>query len=200
MWTNYISFWDDLLDPMLVTIDGDNKYIIANPIQQYANGQVSGNTLSNGSTIRAKQDIYAASKRWLQRRVNSTYSQPMRTIGGDRVDNGLYAGDMYFVTNGWRIVVNQQINITGTIYNDTAATSPYIVNAGGGVIATVSSLAYAYSSIGVTVPTASEVASTVWNINPASYGASTAAGVINATNQTIANVNTNTQNILALSA
>ena len=200
MWTNLISFWDDLLDPMLVTFDGDNKYIIVNPIQQYANGQISGNTLSNGQTVRAKQDIYSASKRWLQRRRNLTYAQPMRNIGGDSVGGGLYAGDMYFVTNSWRIVVNQQINITGIIYNDTTAVSPYIVNPGGGVVATVSSLAYAFNSTGVTVPSAGENAAAVWSVNPATYGATTTGGIINSTAQTVANINTTTQNILALTA
>ena len=195
MWTNLHSFWDDLVDPLLVTFDGDTETIIVNPIRLYANGQA----VSTSVTVRAKQDIYSASKRWLQRRRNYTYAQPMRSIGGDSVGNGQYAGDIYFATNGWRIVVNQQVNITGIIYSDDYA-SPYTVNAGGGVIATVSALAFAYNTSGVTVPTAAENAAAVLSANPAGYGASTVGGAINATNQTVANIDITTQNTLALSA
>jgi hypothetical protein len=192
---NYISFWDDLLDPLLVTIDGDNKNIIVNPIKLYANGQSYGTSV----TLRAKQDIYSATKRWLQRRRNYTYAQPMRTIGGDSVGSGQYAGDMYFMTNTWKITVNQQTNITGIVYTDDYST-PYVVNSGGGVIATVSTLAYAYNTSGVTVPSAADNAAAVWNTNPAGYGATTAAGIINSTAQTVANINITTQNIFAVSA
>jgi len=195
VWATYISFWDDLSDPLLVTFDGDNKNIIVNPIQLYANGQGYGTSV----TVRAKQDIYSASKRWLQRRRNYSYAQPMRSIGGDSVGNGLYAGDIYFTTNGWKITVNQQVNITGTIFTDDYVT-PYIVNPGGGVIATVSTLAYAYNTSGVTVPSAADNAAAVWNTNPAGYGATTAAGLINTTAQTVANINVTTQNIFAVSA
>jgi len=195
VWTNYISFWDDLLDPLLVTFDGDNENIIVNPIRLYANGQAVGTSV----TIRAKQDIYSAGKRWLQRRRNYTYAQPVRSIGGDNVGGGQYAGDIYFITNGWHIVVNQQVNLTGIVYSDDYST-PYTVNSGGGVIATVSALAFAYNTSGVTVPTAAENAAAVLNANPAAYGASTVGGAINTTNQTVANINVTTQNTLALSA
>jgi hypothetical protein len=195
VWTNLYSFWDDLLDPLLVTFDGDNKNIIVNPIRLYANGQAVGTSV----TIRAKQDIYSAGKRWSQRRRNLTYAQSMRSIGGDSVGSGQYAGDIYFATNSWRIVVNQQVNLTGIVYSDDY-TTPYTVNAGGGVIATVSALAFAYNTTGVTVPTAAENAAAVLNANPASYGASTVGGAINTTNQTVANINTTTQNIQALTA
>ena len=195
MWTNLHSFWDYLVDPLLVTFDGDNKNIIVNPIRLYANGQAVGTSV----TVRAKQDLYSAGKRWLQRRRNYTYAQPMRSIGGDSVGSGQYAGDIYFAYNGWRIVVNQQVNITGVIYSDDY-TTPYTVNPGGGVIATVSALAFAYNTSGVTVPTAAENAAAVLNANPAAYGASTVGGAINTTNQTVANINVTTQNTLALSA
>jgi hypothetical protein len=195
VWTNLISFWDDLVDPLLVTFDGDNKNIIVNPIKLYANGQGYGTSV----TVRAKQDIYSASKRWLQRRRNYTYAQPIRSIGGDSVGSGQYAGDIYFTYNTWHIVVNQQVNITGIVYSDDYAT-PYTVNPGGGVIATVSALAFAYNTSGVTVPTAAENAAAVLNANPASYTAGTIGGAINTTNQTVANINVTTQNTLALSA
>jgi hypothetical protein len=190
-WSNLISFWDDLLDPLLVTFDGDNKYIIVNPIVQYANGTPVGSSV----TVRAKQDIYSASKRWLQRRQNLDYLPPMRTIGGDSVGSGQYAGDIYFVTNGYQIYVTNQVNITGIVYNDNVGTSPYAVQAGGGVIATVSSLAYAYTTSGVTVPTADQTAAAVWAVNPNAY-----AGNTNTLAGTLSQINSTTTNILAVTS
>lgn len=189
MWTNCISFWDDLVDPMKVTFDGDNKLIKVNP--QYSNN------------IRVKQDIYSASKRWLQRRRNFTYAQPMRGIGGDQLTGGLYAGDIYFLTNGWQIQIDHAVQITGTVYQDSAYNylSVYVVLSGGGVIATVSSQAYAYSSSGVTVPSASQVASAVWNsVTSELTGVGTIGAQIVATDNLVTNVKVNTDNILALSA
>ena len=141
------SFWDDMFDPLKVTFDGVNKLIYLNI--QYA-------------VFNVKIDIYSASKRWLQRRENFEYPAPLRAIGGDPLAGGLYAGDIYFLTNDWRIVVNHQVTISGTIYNDNVLVNPYIINSGGGVIATVSNLAYAYNTTGQVVPTADEVANTVW--------------------------------------
>ena len=43
--------------------------------------------------------------------------------------------------NGWQIVVNKLVKITGTLYHDDSI-SPFIVNPGGGVISTVSNLVY----------------------------------------------------------
>lgn len=185
MWTNHIQFWDDYVDPMKVTFDGERKLVIVNP--QYSTG------------VRIKQDLYSASKRWLARRQNSAYAAPMRTIGGDSLGGGQYAGDIYFLTNGWRVLIDHQVRITGILYQDTPGLEPYQVIAGG-VISTVSAQAFAYSTTGVTVPSAQQVATEVW---------STATGILNTsgtigativnTGQTVANVKVNTDNILALS-
>ena len=159
----YDSFWDDLLDPLKVTFDGDNKLIIVNT--QY-------------SSLTVKSDIYSASKRWLQRRNNSAYARPMRAIGGDPVISGLYAGDIYFLTNDWQIVVNNQVAVTGIIYSDNVNLNTFIINSGGGVQSQASNLAYSYNTTGVTVPTASQVASAVWNDVTSNYGSTTIAGKI----------------------
>jgi hypothetical protein len=184
--TNYIQFWDDLLDPMAVTFDGDNKQIILNP--QYP-------------VVRVKQDIYSASKRWLQRRQNSSYLPPLRGIGGDSVGGGVYAGDLYFLTNSWSILVRHQVVVTGVLYNDNVSVSTYTVQSGGGVQATVSSLAYAYNTTGAIVPSAAEVATQVWNTASAlQTDQNTLGGKLATTAATVSNINVATQNILALSA
>lgn len=187
MWAStYISFWDDLLDPMAVTFDGSKKQVILNT--QYP-------------IVRVKQDIYSASKRWLQRRQNASYLPPVRSIGGDSLGGGLYAGDLYFLTNGWQIVVKHQVVVTGVLYNDNVSVSTFNVQAGGGVQATVSSLAYAYNTTGVTVPSAADNAAAVWNAAAAlQTDQSTLGGKLATTAATVSNINITTQNIQALSA
>jgi hypothetical protein len=50
------------------------------------------------------------------------------------------------------------------------------------------------------VPSAGENAAAVWSVNPSTYGAATTGGIINTTGQTVANINTTTQNIFAVTA
>jgi hypothetical protein len=177
------SFWDDMLDPLKVTFDGDNKRIFLN--REY-------------TVFNVKIDLYSAAKRWLQRRQNIGYPAPLRAIGGDPLVGGLYAGDIYFLINGWRIVVGHQVTVVGTLYNDDVNTNPYIINAGGGVIATVSNLAYSYNTVGAVVPTAQEVANTVWGqaantlTNPNTVG-----GKVITTSTKVDTIKVTTDNILA---
>lgn len=179
-----MQFWDDFVDPLKVTFNGETRVITVSP--QF-------------SEIKVKQDLYSASKRWLQRRQNASYLPCFETSGGESVGNGLYTGDIYFLVNGWRVKVSTQVSIVGTIYNKSnSSVSPYIVESGGGVIATVSSLAYAYNTTGVTVPSAAETAQAVWNANPAGMPASTAGGKLYQIDQNSTNIKTTTDNIFAV--
>lgn len=124
------------------TFDGDNKLIYINP----------------GETeVYVKEDIYSGWKEWIQVRDNSKYIDAFRTTGGDPVGGGLYAGDIYFTVNGWKIVIQEQVNVTGIIYDDTPGQSPFIVAPGGGVRNIVSNLAYAYSTTGASAPTVQQI-------------------------------------------
>ena len=183
--STYIQFWDDLEDPLKVTFDGEDRKIYLNP--QYA-------------TIRVKQDMYSASKRWIQRRQNLAYLPPLRSIGGDPVGGGQYAGDLYFLTNDWQVVVSHQVSVTGVLYNDNVSISTYSVQSGGGVTASVSSLAYAYNTSGAAVPTAAEVATQVWATNPTGLPNNTVGGMVRNIDQDTTNIKISTDNILALSA
>jgi len=182
--TNAISFWDDFLDPLKVTFDGANKLIRVNP--QY-------------NTLALKKDVYSASKRWMQRRTNYAYLPPLKSIGGDPITASTYAGDIYFLIYGWQIYIDHQVTLTGSLFNSNLSQSPYVVTSGGGIIATVSSQAFAYNTTGVTVPSATDVASAVWNSNPSQYAAGTTAGTINSINSTVTNVAVTTNNIFAVS-
>lgn len=178
MWTVPFSFWDDYLDPLKVTFDGQNRLIYLNT--EYADFDV-------------KIDLYSASKRWLKRRINAKYFPPFRTIGGDPVGGGQYAGDIYFLINNWKIVVRHSCNLTGILYNDTVGVSPFIIEAGGGVVAKVSNLAYAYTPTGLVIPTVQEVATEVWNAQLSQYGNVGTAG------KTVSTIKETTDTTLAVS-
>jgi len=125
------STWqEDWLLYHKATFDGENKLIIIN---------------EDSSTLSVKDDIYSAWKEWVRLRDNSKFLPAVRTIGGDPVGGGKFAGDIYFLLNDWKIIVNHAVAIDGTLYNDTGE-SPYTILPGGGVTATVSNLAYAVAT------------------------------------------------------
>lgn len=130
-----------------VTFDGENSLIyIAESI----------------SSLRVKEDLYSNWKEWVRLYDNAKFLPAFRVIGGDAVAPGLYAGDIYFLTNGWKIVVDHAVDIQGILYNDTTGVSPYIIEPGGGVFATVSHLAYGVDATGTfTPPTPAEI----WSYN-----------------------------------
>ena len=105
-------------------------------------------TVNAGETVvSVKDDIYSSWKRWVMIYDYSKYLPAMRTIGGDPVGGGQYAGDIYFLINGWKIIVAEGITVNGIIYSDDYPT-PFTVLPGGGVINKVSNLALAYSTTG----------------------------------------------------
>jgi len=179
------SMWDDMSDPLKVVFDGDNRLIYVAP--QY-------------SSISVKVDVYAAMKRWLQRRQNTQYYPPVRTIGGDSVGtSGQYAGDIYFLFNNWYMIIDHQVSVNGILYSDNYST-PYSITAGGGVIANVSNLAYSYNTIGSVVPTAAQIATQVWTTPTSGQtDVSTMGGQVTATKTQADNIKTDTANILAVS-
>lgn len=124
------------------TFDGINKLIYVNP----------------GETdVSVKDDIYSGWKEWIQVRDHAKYIDAMRTTGGDPVGGGLFAGDIYFMVNNWKVVIQEQVVVNGIIYDNTPGVSPFIVQPGGGVRNVVSNLAYAYNITGVTPPSVQEI-------------------------------------------
>jgi hypothetical protein len=129
LWAAYSDQW--VLNHS-VTFDGDNRRIYVAP---------------SASTLQIKH-LYSMWKQWVQTYDNSKYLPALRTIGGDPVGSGKYAGDIYFLVNNWQIIISHAVAVEGTLYND-AGGSPYIIEEGGGVIASVSNLAYALESAAV---------------------------------------------------
>lgn len=92
-----------------------------------------------------RADIYAAWVRWLENDMNNRFLPAMRYIGLDLTGPGEYSGAMFFLLNGWQIVVDHQIQqIEGIVYHDDGI-PVFDIRDGGGVSNKVASLAYAYS-------------------------------------------------------
>ena len=105
------------------TFVGETRQIIINP---------------GFTDISVKTDIYSGWKEWVALRDNTKFPPAIRSIGGDKISETESAGDLYFLQNGWRIVVNHSVKLKGVLYHDDGI-DPYIVN-GGGVQATASSI------------------------------------------------------------
>ena len=97
-------FWDNWQLYHKCIFDGDKRLIY----------------VSYGTTdIDIRVDVYSDWKEWVAQEDNTGYTQAIRTIGGDPLGDGKYTGDIYFLTNGWRLVVDlTQVRITGTLYSD----------------------------------------------------------------------------------
>lgn len=150
MWTNNVSMWDDFLDPLKVTFDGARKEIVVNPGEP---------------TVSVKADIYSAWKRWVARRYNSKYISAMRTIGGDPISDTLKAGDLYFLSNGWKVIINTVVAVEGALFTDDQS-NPYVIRAGG-VTSTVSNLVQTATTTNTVPvysepPSVSQIADQVW--------------------------------------
>lgn len=87
-----------------VSFDGPNKLI-------YVNDGVT--------SLDVQVELYSDMKEWMQLRDWNKYEVPMRTIGGDPTTGGGFAGDLYFMTNGWRVVYDPRVvRITGVLFSD----------------------------------------------------------------------------------
>jgi len=65
------------------------------------------------------KDLYSSWKNWVVTGDNLKYSQALRTIGGDPTVEGQTAPSYYFLTNGWRIVIdNINVVFSFNIYSD----------------------------------------------------------------------------------
>lgn len=98
--------------------DGINKLIFINP---------------EISEISVKEDIYSNWKEWIRIRDHAKYDQAIRTTGGDPINQELTTGDVYFLINGWRLVVSHSVTIDGVIYSDDYDT-PFLRQPGTNIV------------------------------------------------------------------
>jgi len=96
-----------------VTFDGPNKLINLNPGE---------------NTLDVQIDLYSEWKRWVVLEFNLKFEQAFRTFGGDQTIAGQFAPRYFFLTNGWRIVVDNGVDLlVGTNLYTDELDSPFIV-------------------------------------------------------------------------
>ena len=135
-----------------VTFDGIAKLIYVN----------AGTT-----DLDIKIDLYSDWKEWVVTRDNTKYLPAMRTIGGDATISGQFAGDMYFLFNGWRVVVDlTKVKITGILFSDDYDT-PWLDSSTLNPVfpAQVSSLVNTVAPTleGLNIPSSVDTAQAVWD-------------------------------------
>ena len=121
----------------------------------------------NVTSLDIKSEVYSALKDWFKLYLNSKYDFPIRSIGGDATVTGQFAGDMYFLINGYRMVYDPtKVAVSGILFSDDYDT-PWLYSETLNPVypASVSNLALAIqpSLDGLSIPTAQENADAVWD-------------------------------------
>jgi hypothetical protein len=114
----WLYFQEDWTFNQKVTFDGVNRLIIVG---------------ANVDEIDVKIDIYSDWKEWLTIRDNSKFLPALRVTGGDPVGGGEFTGDVYFLINNWRILVDHSCSINGVIYSDNFP-SPFVPVSGTQIV------------------------------------------------------------------
>lgn len=109
------------------------------------------------SSISVKDDIYSSWKEWLRLYDNSKYLPAFRTVGGDPIGGGKYAGDIYFLVNNWKLIIDHSVSIEGVIFSDDFP-SPFEQTSGTQIVTNVvSSLVTAIDVGGGSATTAIQI-------------------------------------------
>ncbi len=124
-----------------VTFDPALKLITVNP---------------NETAIDVQVDLYSASKEWLKVNNNLRYRPPMRAVGGDLIPGGSPLGRTFFLTNGWRILIDHGVEFDGNLYSDNFP-SPFVNAPGVQIVRSKFS-----NLVDVAEPDISNIGSAVW--------------------------------------
>jgi hypothetical protein len=124
-----------------VTFDGVTKTMFIN---------------SGVTEINVEIDLYSDWKEWVSLRDHTKFDFAMRNVGGDPLPGGQFLGGTFFLSNGWRILLDHGVNFTGNLYTDEGD-SPFMVS--NGVQLSTSTVSNLIDRIGV--PTGTEIASDV---------------------------------------
>lgn len=144
MWYAFGTIWE--MDEK-VAFDGATKRIYVN---------------SGVTSIDIKADVYSGWKRWAQLYDHGKFPPAFRAIGGDSVGSGQYAGDLYFLINGWKLFIDvKNTRVSGVLYSDDFDTGYYDIDTESPIYpVSVSSIVNAISTGG-----AGASASEIWNYN-----------------------------------
>ena len=89
------------------------------------NGTAKTMTINSGSTLNVIE-LYSDWKSWTLLSDNAKYEQAFRTFGGDPTATGQFAPAYFFLTNGWRVVINNlSLLVSGNLYTDEGV-SPFV--------------------------------------------------------------------------
>lgn len=116
-------------------------------------------------SFNVKVDLYSdAKEHWITDSTAFKFDFPIRTIGGDSVGGGQFAGDLYFLRDGWKIrpdEANHTLTITGNLFLDAGEAGNLIVPTVGDftvlVQAVRSNLVLGIETGGGTAPTEAEI-------------------------------------------
>lgn len=110
------------------------------------NGATRRITVLPGVTaLDVKTDVYSEWKRWSQIENNLAFPPAIRVIGGDSIGGGQFAGDLYFLMNGWVLETDQIIKVNGALFHDDGV-DPVLILPGGGYTASVSAIVQTVST------------------------------------------------------
>lgn len=153
------GYWDDWELQAKVTFDGVSKLITVNP---------------GVANLDIRTEVWTEYIQWEAIRDNSKYGEGMRFIGLDPVPDGKggfnEAGDIYFLTEGWRMIIDLTITaVSGVLTSDNFPTAYFTVDKIAVFPAQVSSIVNSVlttenvitGDISI-VPTAQETAAAVW--------------------------------------
>lgn len=128
-------------------------------------------TVSTGvTTLDIRADVYSAWIWWTALRDNSKYFYAIRYSGLDPIGGGVYTGDIYFLINGWKLLIDlTKIKVTGVLFSEDYATAYYDANLNPQYPATVAALVNSVTTTQnvvtgdiATVPTAEQNATAAW--------------------------------------
>lgn len=112
MLTTLFNNWDLWTNYHKVTFDGENRIIRVN----------------DGVTeLDIKTDIYSDWKEWVSSYTdNAVWPTAIRSIGGDATVQGEFAGDIYFLVNGWKLYIDfTTVKVTGVLFSDDFESAYY---------------------------------------------------------------------------
>lgn len=165
----------------IASFDGENRIITILP---------------NNPVVSTRNDLYGAWKRWASEGNNAAFLPAMRTIGGDPIGGGEFAGDIYFLLNGWQIFVSEFVTFNGVLYHDDPI-SPFIIGNGGGVTNNVSAIVQTFEvgSAAAVAAAADSVARRVWETSREDIVSGTMKEAVLNTENVTDEINTKTDEI-----
>lgn len=125
-------------------------------------------SLSSGTTELSVSDLYSRWKDWILLSDNAKFPLAISAIGGDPISDTLFLGSTFFLENNWKIKPyegNHVLVVTGNLFTRDGS-SPFTSTDGDYNVLinmSTSNLINTVATGGGTAPTATQVASAVWN-------------------------------------